>query len=101
MAARGLSRSGRLPDYYDVLGVAPSASFREIEAAYWARANRADLRAQLPLINEAYEVLGHGQRREAYDAEYVPQQSESEQTSPAEPQRSNPGLADKLNWYLR
>ena len=100
MASAGSPRNSGPPDYYALLGLSQEASFREIEAAYWAQANRDENRARLALINEAYEVLGRSDQRAAYDAQYVPD-AEPAQTSPSEAPRGNPGLANKLRWYLR
>lgn len=100
MASRGSSRNSQLPDYYALLGVEPGAPFRELEAAYWTQANREENRASLALINEAYEVLGHTGRREAYDAQYVPP-AEPEPSPDDDPTRASPGLASKLRWYLQ
>ena len=100
MAPKGTTRKQQTPDYYALLGVSPGASFREIEAAYWAHANQEENRALLALINQAYEVLGHSGRREAYDATYVPSQ-EPEPAPEEDPARGNPGLANKLRWYLQ
>ena len=57
-----------LPDYYALLGVDENASFHEIEAAYWREAYKADSRTILPLLNQAYEVLGDKDQRAEYNA---------------------------------
>jgi len=62
-------RSGQLPDYYAMLGVAEDATGREIEAAYWKRAFDKESRGDLAGRNEAYEALSSTVRREAYDRE--------------------------------
>jgi len=97
MASKAFSRNRQRPDYYAILGVTPGAPFREIEAAYWACAKDGN-RDQLVLVNEAYEVLGHTERRAAYDARYVPAE-EPPQTSQDDEPRGN-GLASKLRWHL-
>jgi curved DNA-binding protein CbpA len=87
-------------DYYALLGVPQDAAFRQISDAYWRLA--AEKRDQLPLLNEAYEVLSHPQRRLAYDEQYdgPAQPAEAEQEPRAVLQRK-PGVREKLNWYLR
>lgn len=61
--------NGKLPDYYGTLGVSETASFGEIKTAYWKLAFSPDRGGDLPQLNEAYEVLGSEERREAYDAQ--------------------------------
>lgn len=61
-------RHKEFQDYYNVLDVPPNAAFTAIEGAYWKKAFRA-ARMELDLLNEAYDVLGNGEKREAYDAE--------------------------------
>lgn len=58
---------GRFLDYYAILGVPESASYREIEQAYWGKAYTADRGTELPLMNRAWEVLGNRTKRDEYD----------------------------------
>jgi curved DNA-binding protein CbpA len=89
---------GPFLDYYAVLGVRSDASFREIGMAYWRLAG--EKRDQLPLLNQAYEVLSNADRRFAYDAERQDAGAEPDARQGA-PRTRSPGLRDKLNWYLR
>lgn len=59
-------RRGSLPDYYALLGVGQQASLREIERAYWTFVRGGDP-SLVCLMNEAYEVLCHEERRAEYD----------------------------------
>ena len=92
-------RKQPLPDHYRILGVAPTAAYREIEAAYWRLAFGAP-HERVAELNEAYEVLSHEARRQAYDAqrphEEPPAQSQAE-TPPARP-REVGGLMARLGW---
>lgn len=71
----------RVPDYYGLLGVAPTASQAEIARAYGRRARAAAGRplggrraaAELALLNAAYEVLGNPERRADYDRQRLAQ----------------------------
>lgn len=68
--------------FYELLGVARTASADELRTAYYAKARRyhpdlhqdnplADLaNAELRKLNQAYEVLSDPARRAAYDAEW-------------------------------
>ena len=92
-------RQGPLPDYYAVLGVSEDATFVEIQAAYWRRARLVP--EGLPLLNEAYEVLGSAERRQAYDA-LRPGRSDRPKAGAREPAKpGSPGLRRRLQWYLR
>lgn len=67
-------------DYYAILGVAKSASAKEITSAYRKLAleyhpdvNPSDeAKERMPLINEAYSVLGDAKLRREFDAALVP-----------------------------
>jgi curved DNA-binding protein CbpA len=62
-------------DYYEILGLRPSADGAMVDQAYWHLARKyqalaeSDARAQAMLdkLNEAYAVLGTPRRREEYD----------------------------------
>ena len=81
-----------MTDYYAILGVKPSATQREISAAYKALAKKyhpdkheknelQDLAAEkLRDLNEAYGVLSNARRREAYDATYFSRDAPSPPT---------------------
>ena len=86
-------RTRRL-DYFDVLGLRRDATYREIEAAYWRLAH--ERRDQLPLLNEAWEVLGNPERRDVYKAEQQLRLPEQPVETPCVPRR--PSLREKLNW---
>jgi curved DNA-binding protein CbpA len=97
-------RNNRKPDYYELLGVAHDATFREIEAAYWrAVRERRDL---VPLLNEAYEVLGDPERRAAYNATRRAKEEARPPTQQAAAGSQKPlsgngsRLGDKLRWNL-
>jgi hypothetical protein len=63
-------------NYYDILGVSPTATTDAIRAAYLARINQyhpdrnrfTHANAVTALINEAWQVLGDPGRRQLYDA---------------------------------
>ena len=66
-------------DYFAVLEIGPDASEAEIRLAYRRLARRyhpdlhperADAEARLKELNEAYEVLGHPERRARYRASF-------------------------------
>ena len=59
---------GRFLDYYAILGVPETATYREVEQAYWGKAYTADRATELPLMNRAWEVLGNKDKRVDYDA---------------------------------
>ena len=73
----GSKSSKRRPiNYYDILAVSPTASYEEIRAGYRERIaqyhpdrhSSTHAHAIAALVNEAWEVLGDGERRRAYDA---------------------------------
>ena len=71
----------QLPDYYQLLGVQPGATQREIDQAYQKLISKFDssegksasvdqptLKEQIEVAQEAYDTLTNKQKREAYDA---------------------------------
>ncbi len=80
------------PSWYDLLGVAPDASAKEVRAVW--RAQIADLDPtdrRFAVLNQAAEVLLDPERRAAYDAELAPRPearpaAEPEPGSDAEPE---------------
>ena len=70
---------GRLPTYYEILGVAPDCSFTDLRKAYrrlaWERHPdvAADVVPQaMARINEAWRVLSDTKRRAEYDRTVIP-----------------------------
>ena len=55
-------------DYYELFGLPSDSPFRDIEAAYWRLAKDRRARDDIALLNDAYEVLSHKDRRAEYDA---------------------------------
>jgi len=78
------------PDYYGILGVERGASYREIEAAYWRLAR--EKREQLPLLNQAWEVLGNAMRRAAYNDEQDTPRAKAGPPGKPEPRASRLGM---------
>jgi DnaJ-class molecular chaperone len=89
------------PDYYGALGVSREATFRKIEAAYWEQAKREENRDKIALLNEAYEVLGHTDRRAAYDVALAAFGSLEEEPAGSPSAHASPDLANKLRWHLQ
>jgi curved DNA-binding protein CbpA len=88
-------------DYYRVIGVAPNASFRDIEAAYWREAFEASPR-RVAELNEAYEVLGNEDRRREYDARRAQQRpSIEQQAEELVKQVAEPGASGELRVATR
>jgi DnaJ-class molecular chaperone len=97
MGSTHLPHPRRATDYYSLLGVSGDAPFRDIEQAYWREAIRS--RELIPMLNQAYEVLGDPQRRAEYDAARVSSADQTAKQDQAKtPRRSNPELRSKLRW---
>jgi general secretion pathway protein A len=71
----------QLPDYYQLLGVQPEATQKEIDLAYQKLISKFDssgektssteeptLKERIETAQEAYDTLSHKKKREAYDA---------------------------------
>ncbi len=79
------------PDYYDILGVAPTAGADEIRRAFRARARRyhpdvnkePDAARRFQLAHDAYDILGDPTKRRAYDAGRARPASRPARTPPA------------------
>ncbi|MGE0491890.1 MAG: DnaJ domain-containing protein [Vulcanimicrobiota bacterium] len=85
-----------MPDYYEILQVAPDAEPEVISFAYKALAKKyhpdhrgPDGQEKMALINEAYEVLRDPARREAYDQG----RSTAQAPAPAAPVLAGPAPA--------
>jgi curved DNA-binding protein CbpA len=89
--------NGAQPNYYDTLGMSPSATPEEIKRRYRELARRyhpdvnpsPEAAQKIKAINEAYHVLGDADRRSLYDAERFLRQ----QSAPRAAQQSGPAGA--------
>ena len=88
--------AGRLPDYYEILGVSESASGLEIEAAYWKKARTE--RDNLPLLNEALEILSTQEGREAFEAQRQAGAAHQHRRRQSQPQARDISRALKERW---
>ncbi|MDB6025145.1 MAG: hypothetical protein JWM68_1368 [Verrucomicrobiales bacterium] len=82
MATNNQRARETFPDYYCILGVAPSANFETIKKAYKQCAfrshpDRGGSHEAMLLINEAFSILGNAETRQRYDE--ARQQFSSEQ----------------------
>jgi len=86
-------------DYYAILGVPTAASQEDIRRAYHklafaAHPDRGGSHRQMQRINEAWEVLGHAEKRRAYDLERQPPPRPSPRPArPARPGKPRPARA--------
>ena len=73
-----------LPDYYNILGIAPESSVSEIKAAYRKKAlkchpDRGGSHEKMLEINEAFECLSNASTRSQYDYARLHQQNQDAQ----------------------
>ncbi len=94
-----------LPDYYEMLGLAPSATPEEVKKRYRELARRyhpdvnpsPEASHQIKAVNEAYHTLNDPDRRALYDANRILSQPSASRPSassrPTPPPRSGPSAA--------
>lgn len=78
-----------MSDYYQTLGVLPSATQKKIVAAYRTKCKilhpdvnpSADATSQMQMVNEAYQILSDSILRRQYDARYGYSSDESEDST--------------------
>lgn len=66
-------------EYYDILGISPSATAKDIRSAYKKQSLRRrpdrnigqDTTRQMQDVNEAYTILSNAESRQRYDGEYA------------------------------
>lgn len=95
MSSKNFEYEGRLLNYYEVLGVARTATMDEIKRAYRQLAlkhhpDKGGDQATFKKMGHAYYILSDMQRREDYDDEYgfnAAPESESESESDGEAER--------------
>jgi curved DNA-binding protein CbpA len=83
--------NGAQPDYYNTLGMSPTATPEEIKRRYRELARRyhpdvnpsPEAAQKIKVINEAYHVLGDADRRSRYDAERFLRQQSASRAAPA------------------